>query len=221
MDGGINIPNEPEVVITPAPKRLGKPCATIAGRMTEPMATTVAGDEPDTAANSAQASTPASARPPYQCPTMAVAKLIMRRATPPCVRKPPARMKNGIAMISKLSSPVNSLSATDSVRTSVSVNMKVSTVRPSEIDTGMPVSISASSRTNMMTARMPCGSTMKPVACATQIATIKSGARIRMMPSGLLSLSRFSRAATSAGCKASASMPSTWATSWCGSWPVQ
>ncbi len=141
MDGGINIPNEPDVVITPAPKRLGKPCATIAGRMTEPMATTVAGDEPDTAANSAQARTPASAKPPYQCPTMAVAKLIMRRATPPCVRKPPARMKNGIAMISKLSRPVNSLSATDSVRTSVSVNMKVSTVRPSEIDTGMPVSI--------------------------------------------------------------------------------
>ena len=137
--------------MTPAPKRLGKPCATIAGRMTEPMATTVAGDEPDTAANSAQASTPASARPPYQWPTMAVAKWIMRRATPPWVRKLPARMKNGIAMISKLSSPVNSLSATDSMRTSVSVNMKVSTVRPSEIETGMPVSISAISRTNMMT----------------------------------------------------------------------
>ncbi len=68
------MPSEPEVVMTPAPKRLGKPCATIAGRMTEPMATTVAGDEPDTAANSAQASTPASARPPYQWPTMAVAK---------------------------------------------------------------------------------------------------------------------------------------------------
>ena len=32
----------------------------------------------------------------------------MRRATPPCVRKLPARMKNGIAMISKLSRPVNS-----------------------------------------------------------------------------------------------------------------
>ena len=52
-------------------------------------------------------------------------------------------MKNGIAMISKLSIPVNSLSATDSVRTSVSVNRKVSTVRPSAIETGMPVSISA------------------------------------------------------------------------------
>ena len=42
--------------------------------MIEPIATTVAGDEPDTAANSAQAITPASPRPPYQWPTMEVAK---------------------------------------------------------------------------------------------------------------------------------------------------
>ena len=54
--------------MTPAPKRLGKPCATIAGRMIEPIATTVAGEEPDTAANSAQAMTPARPRPPYQWP---------------------------------------------------------------------------------------------------------------------------------------------------------
>ena len=56
---------------------------------------------------------PASASPPCQWPTSEVAKLIMRRATPPWVRKLPARMKNGIAMISKLSMPVNSFSATD------------------------------------------------------------------------------------------------------------
>ena len=102
IDGGIRMPSAPEVVMTPAPKRFGKPCLTIAGRMIEPIATTVAGDEPDTAANSAQAITPASARPPCQWPTIDVAKLIMRRATPPWVRKLPARMKNGIAMISKL-----------------------------------------------------------------------------------------------------------------------
>jgi hypothetical protein len=51
--------------------------------MIEPIATTVAGLEPDTAANSAQASTPASASPPCQWPTMVVAKWIIRRATPP------------------------------------------------------------------------------------------------------------------------------------------
>jgi hypothetical protein len=115
------MPSAPDVVITPAPKRLGNPWRTIAGSMIDPIAITVAGDDPDTAANSAHAITPASPRPPYQCPTMEVAKLIIRRATPPWVRKFPARMKNGIAMISKLSIPVNSFSATDSVGTFVIV----------------------------------------------------------------------------------------------------
>src|SRR6478752_3264969 len=77
IDGGMRIPSEPEVVITPAPNFLGNPCATIAGRITDPIATTVAGDEPEIAANSAHASTAASARPPYQCPTIAVANAII------------------------------------------------------------------------------------------------------------------------------------------------
>ena len=123
IDGGIRMPSAPEVVMTPAPNDLGKPCLTIAGRMIEPIATTVAGEEPETAANSAQAMTPASASPPYQCPTIAVAKLIIRRATPPWVRKLPARMKNGIAMISNFSMPVKSFSATAVTGTSVIRNM--------------------------------------------------------------------------------------------------
>src|SRR6266540_5609277 len=49
----------------------------------EPIATTVAGEEPDTAANSMHASTEAIASPPGQWPTAATAKLIMRLATPP------------------------------------------------------------------------------------------------------------------------------------------
>jgi hypothetical protein len=114
MDGGIRMPSAPEVAMTPAPNLFGKPALTMAGSRMEPMATTVAGLEPETAANSAQASTPARPRPPYQCPTMLEAKLIIRFATPPWVRKLPARMKNGIAMISNFSIPVNSLSATDS-----------------------------------------------------------------------------------------------------------
>ena len=63
IDGGIRMPSAPDVVITPAPKRFGKPCLSIAGRMIEPIATTVAGDEPETAANNAHAITPASAEP--------------------------------------------------------------------------------------------------------------------------------------------------------------
>src|SRR5205809_8030420 len=82
IDGGIRMPSAPEVVMTPAPKRFGKPCLTMAGRMIDPMATTVAGDDPETAANNAHAMTPASPRPPCHWPTIAVAKLIIRRATP-------------------------------------------------------------------------------------------------------------------------------------------
>src|SRR5437763_5464785 len=83
IDGGIRIPSAPDVVMTPAPKRGGKPCRTIAGRMIEPMATTVAGELPETAANSAHAITPARPRPPAQWPTIDDAKAIIRRATPP------------------------------------------------------------------------------------------------------------------------------------------
>ena len=80
--------------------------------MIEPIPTTVATEEPEIAANRAQATTPAKPRPPYQCPISEVAKSIMRRATPPVVRKFPARMKNGIAMISKRSRLVNSFKPT-------------------------------------------------------------------------------------------------------------
>ena len=93
---------------------------------------------------------PASASPPCQWPTMEAAKLIIRRATPPWVRKVPARMKKGTAMISNRSMPVNSFSATDSIGTWVMVKTKVNTVRPSAIEIGMPVSMSAISRPKMM-----------------------------------------------------------------------
>src|SRR5574343_167615 len=149
IDGGIRIPSAPDVVMMPAPKRFGKPARTIAGSRIEPIATTVAGDEPDTAANSAQASTPARPRPPYQWPTIDVAKLIIRLATPPWVRKLPARMKKGMAMISNFSIPVKSFRATDSSGTCVIVNRKVSTVRPSEMEIGMPVSMRIANRLKM------------------------------------------------------------------------
>jgi len=58
-------------------------------------------------------------------------------------------MKKGIAMISKRSMPVNSFSATACRGTSVIVNRKASTVRPSAMEIGMPVSMSAMSRPKM------------------------------------------------------------------------
>src|ERR1022692_1067181 len=59
-------------------------------------------------------------------------------------------MKNGIAMISHFSMPVKSLSATDSIGTWVMVKTNVSTVRPSEIEIGMPVIIRAISKPKRM-----------------------------------------------------------------------
>ena len=152
MEGGIKMPKAPEVVITPAPKPFGKPALTMAGIKIEPIATTVAGLEPDTAANKAQASTPPKPKPPYQWPTMAVAKPIMRLATPPWVKKLPAKMKNGIAMISNFSIPVNNFKATDSIGTSVRKNKKDSTVKPSEMEIGMPVSMSTTKRPKIIMA---------------------------------------------------------------------
>ena len=58
IDGGIRMPNAPEVVITPAPKRFGNPALTMAGMRIEPIATTVAGDDPETAANAEAGLTP-------------------------------------------------------------------------------------------------------------------------------------------------------------------
>ena len=140
--------------MTPAPNLFGKPALTIAGSKIEPMATTVAGLEPDTAANSAHANTPARPKPPAQCPTIEVAKLIIRLATPPCVKKFPARIKNGIAMISNFSIPVNNLRATDSNGTWVMVNKKLNTVKPREIEMGMPVSMSTVKIMNIIKAFM-------------------------------------------------------------------
>ena len=60
-------------------------------------------------------------------------------------------MKNGIAMISNLSMPVKSFSATDSIGTWVMVNTKVNTVRPNAMEIGMPVSMSAISKPKRIT----------------------------------------------------------------------
>ncbi len=132
-------------------------------------------------------------------------------------------MKNGIAMISKLSMPVNSFIDTASIGTVVSVNRNVITVRPSAIETGMPVSISAISSAKMEAARKACGKTMIPAFSPRQIIRINIGAMIRISPSGLLLPRESSAGSAAAGCNAGAviSTPSTCASLCCGSWPVQ
>ncbi len=62
-----------------------------------PIATTVAGEEPESAANNIQANTEAIASPPRKEPTTEIAKRMIRRATPPVDIKVEARIKKGMA----------------------------------------------------------------------------------------------------------------------------
>ena len=63
-----------------------------------PTATTVAGEDPDTAAKKVQARTADIARPPLICPTHAIANLTSHFATPPVLIKAPPKIKKGIAI---------------------------------------------------------------------------------------------------------------------------
>ena len=65
MEGGMRMPRPPALAMVPTPKRDGKPCLTMAGSRMEPMATTVAGEDPETAAKRAQAKTAPRPKPPW------------------------------------------------------------------------------------------------------------------------------------------------------------
>ena len=90
-----------------------------------PIAATVAGDEPESAAKIIHARTPAIAKPPRRCPTNAIEKRMIRCATPPVDMKDDARMKNGIA--SSVACPSNaskSVCATEASELSEKISRK-------------------------------------------------------------------------------------------------
>ena len=64
MDGGMTTPKDPADVASPIEKRSSYPDFTRAGIMTVPMATTVAGLEPEIAAKKRHARVVATANPP-------------------------------------------------------------------------------------------------------------------------------------------------------------
>ena len=111
-----------------------------------PTATTVAGDEPDTAANNMQARTDAIAKPPRKWPIHALAKRIMRRATPPVVMKEPPRIKKGIASSVYCSDVSNSLSVSDASESCAKIRIVSNDDRPRAMATGMPISINTKSK---------------------------------------------------------------------------
>jgi hypothetical protein len=111
----------------------------------DPIATTVAGEEPDTAANSMQASTEAIASPPGRWPTADTAKLIIRLATPPVVRKLPARMKNGIASRVNCSMVCRNFKDSEAMLSLANRKIVSKEASPSDIAIGMPTSRKANS----------------------------------------------------------------------------
>ena len=83
--------------MSPVENSFGYPFLIMAGIISAPTATTVAGDEPETAAKNMHASTVVIAMPPRRWPTMAAPKSVSRREIPPRDMMLAARM-NGIAI---------------------------------------------------------------------------------------------------------------------------
>ena len=102
------MPREPLDAINPVENPLGYPSRTRAGSIIDPIATTVAGLDPETVANNAQAKTDDIARPPGADPTIVLANLISLSAVPPSIKNVPDKMKKGTAIMTKLSKPVKS-----------------------------------------------------------------------------------------------------------------
>src|SRR6056297_3524948 len=105
------------------------------------MATTVAGEDPESAAKSIQAKTPAMAKPPGRWPTQAIEKRMILWATPPVVMKLDARIKKGIAK--RVKCPSNASKRVCAMEASeLSENHSRNTVedRPSETAIGTPTS---------------------------------------------------------------------------------
>ncbi len=93
----MRIPRVPALQMIPAANIGLYPALTIAAMLMLPIAITVAGEDPDTAAKSIQAMTAEMGRPARMCPTQARVKSTRRLATPPVVIKVAERTKKGIA----------------------------------------------------------------------------------------------------------------------------
>ena len=82
-DGGITMPIVPEAPITPSAKLRGYPFSIIAGSRIVPIASAVATEDPQIAANRVQATTVTSPSEPRMPPSQAIATSTSAFATPP------------------------------------------------------------------------------------------------------------------------------------------
>ena len=108
----------------------------------EPIAITVAGLEPEIVEKKAQARTVAIAKPPGRKPTKLLANFIILIEVPAWIRKLPVSIKKGIAIIGKLSIPVNIFWAMISIfenPISEKKEIKIITLAHNAKDIGVPV----------------------------------------------------------------------------------
>ena len=111
----------------------------MAGMVRAPMAATVAGPEPLMAPKNMQVATVVSAMPPYMPPTSSSASPSRRWESPPAPMNTPAAMKNGMAMVGKLSSEVKDTWARYSMGSVSAQRMVVSADMPRPMAMGTPV----------------------------------------------------------------------------------
>ena len=108
IDGGITIPNDPADVTRPIEKRSSYPAFLRAGNMMDPIATTVAGLDPDKAAKKVHDKVAASASPPGYPETNEFIIATSLAAVAPSVMMTPAKIKKGIDSRTELSRALKS-----------------------------------------------------------------------------------------------------------------
>ena len=104
-----------------------------------PTATTVAGEDPETAAKKVHARIDAIARPPRICPTQAIEKRISRLATPPVDIKTPPKIKKGIASSVKCSEVSKIFRAIEAIESLPKNKIDKILESPREIEIGIPI----------------------------------------------------------------------------------
>ena len=106
IDGGIITPIEPAVATKAKVNFFEYPCRIISGMTIVPIAATVAGPEPETAAKNIQTITVTIANPPVIRPNIALQTDTSLEETPPALIKSPANINIGIARIGNESQDV-------------------------------------------------------------------------------------------------------------------
>ena len=111
----------------------------MAGMVSAPMAATVAGPEPLRAPKNMQVTMAIKPMPPYRPPTISSASLSSRCERPPAPMNTPAAMKNGMAMMGKLSMEVKEICAMYSMGSVSALMMVASVERPRQMAMGTPM----------------------------------------------------------------------------------